>query len=78
MAAIGTTHAVFDPEQIAVKINGVEVCRNSAPFLPREDVDMTGRYVEIEIDLGAGAKEATIHTNDLSVQYVHENSAYST
>ena len=78
LAAIGTTHAVFDPEQIRVNINGVEVCRNSAPFLPREDVDMTGRYVAIEIDLGAGAKEATIHTNDLSVQYVHENSAYST
>lgn len=78
LAAIGTTHAVFDPERIRVSINGIEVCRDSAPFLPRESVDMSGRYVEIEINLGIGGKAATVHTNDLSAQYVHENSAYST
>lgn len=78
LAAVGTTHAVFDPQRISVSINGVEVCRDSAPFLPRESVDMSGRYVEIEINLGIGAKAATVYTNDLSAQYVHENSAYST
>lgn len=78
LAAIGTTHAVFDPERISVSINGIEVCRDSAPFLPRESVDMSARYVEIEINLGIGGKAATVHTNDLSAQYVHENSAYST
>ncbi|MEY3684965.1 MAG: hypothetical protein RLZZ394_796, partial [Actinomycetota bacterium] len=78
LAAIGTTHAVFDPARISVSINGVEVCRDSAPYLPREQVDMTGKNVLIEINLGIGMKNATVHTNDLSVQYVHENSAYST
>jgi glutamate N-acetyltransferase/amino-acid N-acetyltransferase len=32
----------------------------------------------IKGDLGAGTESATIWTNDLSVAYVHENSAYST
>jgi glutamate N-acetyltransferase/amino-acid N-acetyltransferase len=30
------------------------------------------------VDLGAGSESATVWTNDLSVAYVHENSAYST
>ena len=32
----------------------------------------------IDVDLRAGTERATIWTNDLSVAYVHENSAYST
>jgi glutamate N-acetyltransferase/amino-acid N-acetyltransferase len=34
--------------------------------------------VHIVVDLGAGAAAATVWTNDLSLAYVHENSAYST
>jgi glutamate N-acetyltransferase/amino-acid N-acetyltransferase len=34
--------------------------------------------VDITVDLGAGAEEATVWTNDLTAAYVHENSAYST
>ena len=33
--------------------------------------------VLVEIDLQAGGAEATILTNDLTHDYVHENSAYS-
>jgi glutamate N-acetyltransferase/amino-acid N-acetyltransferase len=39
---------------------------------------MTGREVSVRVDLHAGSDGATIWTNDLSIQYVHENSAYST
>jgi glutamate N-acetyltransferase/amino-acid N-acetyltransferase len=31
----------------------------------------------VDIDLQAGSAEATIWTNDLTHDYVHENSAYS-
>jgi glutamate N-acetyltransferase/amino-acid N-acetyltransferase len=34
--------------------------------------------VRIGIDLGAGMEQATVWTNDLTADYVHENSAYST
>jgi len=41
-------------------------------------VDFSNRLVEIVIDLKVGKSNATVMTNDLSHDYVHENSAYST
>jgi len=78
LAAIGTTDAAFEADQVDVTINGVTVCRGGSIGDPREGVDLTGRSIEIDVDLKAGAEQATIWTNDLSVAYVHENSAYST
>ena len=77
LAALGTTSAVFDPLTIDVSLNGVMVCRASAPGEPRESVNMKAETIEILIDLHAGTKSATIWTNDLTAAYVHENSAYS-
>ncbi len=39
---------------------------------------MSGREVVITVDLAAGEAGATLWTNDLTADYVHENSAYST
>jgi glutamate N-acetyltransferase / amino-acid N-acetyltransferase len=78
LAAIGTTDAAFEPDRVDVTINGVTVCRGGSIGDPREGVDLTGRAITIDVDLGAGGEEATIWTNDLSIAYVHENSAYST
>lgn len=78
LAAVGTTQAQFDPLTLAVAMNGVWVCRDSAPHEDRSLVDLSGREVHITIDLGAGAASATVFTNDLTTDYVHENSAYST
>ncbi|OMQ15357.1 bifunctional ornithine acetyltransferase/N-acetylglutamate synthase [Modestobacter sp. VKM Ac-2676] len=78
LAAIGTTDAAFEPEQVDVTINGVTVCRGGSIGDPREGVDLSGRAITIDVDLRAGTEQATIWTNDLSLAYVHENSAYST
>jgi glutamate N-acetyltransferase/amino-acid N-acetyltransferase len=78
LAAIGTTDAAFEADQVDVTINGVTVCRGGGIGDPRERVDLTGRAVTIDVDLRAGTDQATIWTNDLSIAYVHENSAYST
>jgi glutamate N-acetyltransferase/amino-acid N-acetyltransferase len=78
LAAIGTTDAAFEADRVDVAINGVTVCRGGAIGDPREGVDLTGRAVTIDVDLRAGTEQATIWTNDLSIAYVHENSAYST
>lgn len=77
LAAIGTTEAAFDPYDVDVWFNGVRVCSAGAPDRPREDVDLTPRATDILIDLRIGDAEATIYTNDLTHDYVHENSAYS-
>ncbi|MEU2350812.1 bifunctional glutamate N-acetyltransferase/amino-acid acetyltransferase ArgJ [Modestobacter sp. NPDC049651] len=77
LAAIGTTDAAFEPGRVDVAINGVTVCRGGSIGDPREGVDLSGRQITIDVDLGAGGEQATIWTNDLSIAYVHENSAYS-
>jgi glutamate N-acetyltransferase/amino-acid N-acetyltransferase len=78
LAAIGTTDAAFEAGDVDVTINGVTVCRSGSIGDPREGVDLTGRQITIDVDLKAGGEQATIWTNDLSIAYVHENSAYST
>lgn len=78
VAAVGTTDAVFEPDRINVAVNGVWVCRAGAAGEPRDKVDLSARDVDVTIDLGAGSHSATVWTNDLTVDYVYENSAYST
>ncbi|MBA8816415.1 glutamate N-acetyltransferase/amino-acid N-acetyltransferase [Microbacterium halimionae] len=77
LAAIGTTDAEFDPYNVDVWMNGVRVCTEGGPDRPREDVDLTPRATDVLIDLKIGGSSATILTNDLTHDYVHENSAYS-
>ncbi|RAY17242.1 bifunctional ornithine acetyltransferase/N-acetylglutamate synthase [Actinomadura craniellae] len=78
LGAVGTTEAVFDPDALNVAINGVWVCRDGAAGDDRSKVDLKPRDVTITIDLSAGASTATVWTTDLTAEYVHENSAYST
>jgi len=77
LAAIGTTSAAFDPYDVDVSINGVRVCHAGGPDRPRTEVDMTSRGTHLRIGLNAGDAVATVWTNDLTHDYVHENSAYS-
>jgi glutamate N-acetyltransferase / amino-acid N-acetyltransferase len=77
LAAIGTTRAAFDPYDVDVTMNGVRVCTKGGPDRPRDEVDLTPRSMSLVLDLHAGDAEATIFTNDLTHDYVHENSAYS-
>jgi len=77
LSAVGTTDAVFEADQLNVAMNGVQICRNGSIGDDRNLVDLEPREVLVEIDLQAGDAEATIWTNDLTHDYVHENSAYS-
>ena len=77
LAAVGVTDAAFDPYDIDVLINGISVSRKGMPDQSRDLVDLTPREVSIDIVLNAGNHEATVFTNDLTHEYVTENSAYS-
>ena len=77
LSAIGTTSAAFEPDALDVAINGVWVCRNGSVGEDRDLVDMRFREVTVTADLAAGDASAVIWTNDLTADYVHENSAYS-
>lgn len=77
LAAIGTTNAAFDPYDVDVSMNGVRVCTKGGPDRPRTEVDLRPRRMLLQLDLHSGDASATILTNDLTHDYVHENSAYS-
>jgi glutamate N-acetyltransferase/amino-acid N-acetyltransferase len=78
VSAVGTTAAEFEPDRLNVAINGIWVCRNGCAGDERSKVDMSPRDVTITVDLSAGPNAATILTTDLTAEYVHENTAYST
>ena len=78
LAAVGTAEANLDSDLIDVFLNGLQVCGNGAAIAASEKVDLKDRSIQIRVDLKIGSGKATIFTNDLSTQYVHENSAYST
>jgi len=77
LAAIGTTEAAFDPYQVDVSFNGVRLCHAGGPDRPVDECDLTPRKTQVLIELFAGEHTATVRTNDLTHDYVHENSAYS-
>ena len=78
LAAVGTARVHLNPLDIDVTLNGVQVAKSSAPFEDRNKVSFENRLVTIEVDLKVGSSSATVFTNDLSHDYVHENSAYAT
>ena len=78
LAAAGTTSAAFDPDRVDVAMNGVWICKGGGLGEDRSLVSLSPREIEIRVVLSAGTEQATIWTNDLTADYVHENSAYST
>jgi len=78
LAALGTSDAAFEPDQVDVAMNGIWVCRAGGVGEDRELVSLAGPQIQIRVRLAAGDASATILTNDLTAAYVHENSAYAT
>ncbi len=78
LAAAGTTRAAFEPDHVDVAMNGVWICRGGGLGADRSLVSLSARQIEITVVLRAGTSDATVWTNDLTADYVHENSAYST
>lgn len=82
IAQVGTVPedvAPFDPAALDVTINGVQVCRQGGAHEDPATLDLAAaREVHVVVDLHAGDASATVWSNDLTHDYVHENSAYST
>ena len=81
LGALGTSDVPFDPRRVAVKFQGVTVCRfGAAVAFDRGNLAarMDKPLVEVEIDLGAGDAAATLLTADLTPAYVAENAYYTT
>jgi glutamate N-acetyltransferase/amino-acid N-acetyltransferase len=77
LAAVGVTKAQFDPYDIDVSMNGVLISTKGQPANDRSLVDLAAKRVDVLIDLNSGSASATVVTNDLTHEYVTENSEYS-
>ncbi|MDQ1249317.1 MAG: glutamate N-acetyltransferase / amino-acid N-acetyltransferase [Actinomycetota bacterium] len=79
VSAVGASEAAFDPDDISVTINGVQVCAAGAPVPGAADrADLSAREITIVVDLAAGPFRGHVWTNDLTPDYIAVNSEYST
>ncbi len=81
LMAMGNAGVDFDVNRVNITCNGIAVCRFgvAASFDPGQAARAMDRdAITIEVDLQAARAEATILTCDLTEEYVHFNSAYST
>ncbi|MGO1949628.1 MAG: bifunctional glutamate N-acetyltransferase/amino-acid acetyltransferase ArgJ [Mycobacteriaceae bacterium] len=78
LAAVGMAPVDMDADRISVSFNGHPVCVNATGAPGARDVDLSGADIDVLVDLGTGKDgHATVWTTDLSHDYVHINSAYS-
>ncbi|MTE13820.1 bifunctional glutamate N-acetyltransferase/amino-acid acetyltransferase ArgJ [Nocardia aurantiaca] len=77
LASIGIAPIELDPNRVSVSFNGSPVCIDGVGAPGAREVDLSGPDIQVLVELGLGAGEATIRTTDLSHGYVEENSAYS-
>ena len=76
LSELGASGARFDPEQVSIAYQGVEVCRDGVAAPHDRDAlaaSMARREIEIVCDLRAGDAEAEILFTDLTHAYVDEN-----
>jgi glutamate N-acetyltransferase/amino-acid N-acetyltransferase len=81
LAAAGRAGVRFRPELVELYLGKVRVVRNGAVSRYTQQAAeraVAGPAVSITLDLGAGEKEATVWTCDLTGEYVRINSAYHT
>jgi glutamate N-acetyltransferase/amino-acid N-acetyltransferase len=78
LAAVGTTPAAFEPDELDVAINGVQVCRGRRAGRPARARRPVRPRRPHRRRPARRAARGTLWTSDLTAEYVHENSAYST
>ncbi|OKL53493.1 bifunctional ornithine acetyltransferase/N-acetylglutamate synthase [Bowdeniella nasicola] len=81
LSALGTLpedECPYDREAVSVAMNGTPIFAGGAPQDGASSVDLSAHDVTVDIDLAAGEACVTVWTNDLTHDYVEENSAYST
>lgn len=78
VAALGMSNAAFDPDRVAVAMNGVPVCANGGEPVDAPIPDLSGRDITVSVELHNGSARGWIWTTDLTQLYVELNSEYTT
>ena len=81
IAALGRSGIAFNEQTLFLSMNGIEMLKEGTPVKFSKDVaaqSMDTNEVEIYIQLNNGDYSAMSWTSDLTEEYVHINSAYTT
>jgi glutamate N-acetyltransferase/amino-acid N-acetyltransferase len=82
LAAIGYSGVAIDPTRINLRFGDLAICENgglSPHFNETAAHDyLTQHFLTVHIDLGIGSGSCRFWTTDLTAEYVHINSDYST
>jgi glutamate N-acetyltransferase / amino-acid N-acetyltransferase len=79
LCAAGYSGIPFDPERIALSLNGIPIFRNGSPVgstRSRAEKAMKAHEIQIEVDLAVGRSSARVWTCDLSHDYININASY--
>jgi glutamate N-acetyltransferase/amino-acid N-acetyltransferase len=79
LCAVGYSRVHFDPEKVALSINGIPIFRNGKPVSStREKAEKAIKEHDlvIEVALTEGTESATVWTCDFSHEYVNINASY--
>ena len=77
---LGSAGIDFDQEKVSVSYGGIEVAAGGVSIPHDQDAvadHMAGRFLDIDCDLGLGSGEFMVLTNDLTHDYVDENTGGS-
>ncbi len=77
LAAVGMAPVRARPRPDHRVVQRFAVCIDGVGAPGAREVDLSATDIDVTIDLGVGAAQATIRTTDLSHAYVEENSAYA-
>lgn len=81
ISSVGTSGAKVSLNKLSLSIAGVNVYKNGKGNYGNIKAllkKMRGKYIKIDVYLGAGTKKATVLTTDLSPEYVKINGIYTT
>ncbi len=81
LAAAGRAGVSFNPDKVDLSINGFKMLAKGQPLavdLNKVSQSLKSREIEVIINLNAGKAQAKGWGNDLTLEYVTFNSAYST
>ena len=79
LCAAGYSEVTFDPQKIALNLNGIPIFRSGSPVAAtraRAERAMKNHDLQIEVVLDSGRSEARVWTCDLSRKYVDINASY--
>jgi glutamate N-acetyltransferase / amino-acid N-acetyltransferase len=78
--AVGRAGEKIDPDRLSISIGGIRITGGGGPVPGYDETPvaahMSGRNIEIAVDVGVGSGKATVWTCDLTHGYIDINASY--